>query len=46
MYLINGYGRTDITKNRSVLNGYQNGMCFYCGDLMSDDDVHADYVVP
>ncbi|TNP14134.1 HNH endonuclease [Bacillus tropicus] len=46
LYLVNGYERTDITKNRSVLNGYQSNVCFYCGELMSDDDVHVDHVIP
>ncbi|WP_409304707.1 HNH endonuclease domain-containing protein [Peribacillus sp. SCS-155] len=46
LYLVNGYERTDITKNRSVLNGYQNNVCFYCGEIMVDDDVHVDHVIP
>jgi 5-methylcytosine-specific restriction endonuclease McrA len=46
IYLINGYERTDITKNRSVLNGYQNNVCFYCGEHMSETDVHVDHVIP
>ncbi|MFP5111630.1 HNH endonuclease domain-containing protein [Bacillaceae bacterium C204] len=45
-YLINGYERTDITKNRSVLNGYQNNVCFYCGEIMNEHDVHVDHVIP
>jgi 5-methylcytosine-specific restriction endonuclease McrA len=46
IYLVNGYERTDITKNRSVLNGYQNNVCFYCGEHMSEEDVHVDHVIP
>ncbi|MGG4409248.1 HNH endonuclease [Niallia taxi] len=46
LYLVNGYARTDITKNRNVLNGYQNNVCFYCGELMTEDDVHVDHVIP
>lgn len=46
LYLVNGYERTDITKNRDVLNGYQNNVCFYCGELMNEDDVHVDHVIP
>ncbi|MBH8599326.1 HNH endonuclease [Thermoactinomyces sp. CICC 10523] len=46
MYLVNGYKRTDITKNRPVLNGYQNNVCFYCGEVMNGDDVHVDHVIP
>lgn len=46
IYLVNGHERTDITKNREVLNGYQNNVCFYCGELISEDDVHVDHVIP
>nr|WP_276541751.1 HNH endonuclease domain-containing protein [Bacillus infantis] len=46
IYLVNGHERTDITKNRSVLNGYQNDVCFYCGEIMTEDDVHVDHVIP
>lgn len=45
-YLSKGYARTDITHTRPVLNGYQNGVCFYCGELMAGDDVHVDHVIP
>ena len=41
-YLLKGYERTDVTKTRPVLNGYQKGICFYCGELMGDDAVHVD----
>lgn len=46
IYLINGYDRTNITQNRPVLNSYQNDVCFYCGEIMKDDDVHVDHVIP
>lgn len=46
IYLINGYGRTNITKNRPVLNSYQNGVCFYCGEIMKENDIHIDHVIP
>jgi 5-methylcytosine-specific restriction endonuclease McrA len=45
-YLDKGYERTNITKTRPVLNGYQNGTCFYCGEILSDDDIHVDHVIP
>lgn len=46
IYLVNGYERTDITKNRPVLNGYQNDVCFYCGEIITEDDIHVDHVIP
>ncbi|WP_070120429.1 HNH endonuclease [Bacillus marinisedimentorum] len=46
LYLINGYERTDITHTRPVLNGYQNGICFYCGEKMLNNDIHVDHVLP
>jgi hypothetical protein len=45
-YLSRGYQRTDITQTRPVLNGYQNGVCFYCGEVMPEGDVHVDHVIP
>ncbi|OLZ09048.1 HNH endonuclease [Sulfobacillus thermosulfidooxidans] len=45
-YLEKGYARTDITHTRPVLNGYQHGRCFYCGDVMDNDEVHVDHVIP
>lgn len=46
IYLVNGYERTDITKNKPVLNGYQNNVCFYCGENLTEGDVHVDHVIP
>jgi len=45
-YLKRGYDRQNVTHTRPVLNGYQNGQCFYCGEPMLDDDVHVDHVIP
>jgi len=45
-YLQKGYARKDITETRPVLNGYQQGICFYCGEVMREDDVHVDHVIP
>ena len=44
-YLARGYDRTNLTHTRPVLNGYQQGVCFYCGELMGED-VHVDHVIP
>jgi 5-methylcytosine-specific restriction endonuclease McrA len=44
-YLEKGYNRTSITHTIPVLNGYQNGVCFYCGEQMHDD-IHVDHVIP
>ncbi|MEN9933501.1 MAG: hypothetical protein RLZZ387_80 [Chloroflexota bacterium] len=46
IYLAAGYDRTDITENRPVLNGYQQGRCFYCGEAMHDEAVVVDHVIP
>lgn len=40
-----GPRRTTITGTRPVLNGYQNGRCFYCGEPLNDD-VEVDHVLP
>ena len=45
-YLVRGYERTDITYMRDMLHGYQDGRCFYCGELMDEDDIHVDHVIP
>ncbi|MFW6016354.1 MAG: HNH endonuclease [bacterium] len=44
-YLKNGYDRQDITHTVPVLNGYQNDICFYCGEKMTGQ-VHVDHVIP
>jgi 5-methylcytosine-specific restriction endonuclease McrA len=46
LYRRNGYARIDITGTHPVLNGYQNGMCFYCGDPLDLDEAHVDHVIP
>jgi hypothetical protein len=46
IYLKSGYGRKDITSNRPFLSGYQNNQCFYCGQVMSEADIHVDHVLP
>lgn len=41
--------RVNITGTRPVLNGYQNGLCFYCDepfDAMDWASVHVDHVIP
>lgn len=37
LYRTNGSERVDITGCVPVLNGYQNGSCFYCGDFLDID---------
>ena len=46
IYLANGYERTNITSNIPVLNGYQKGICFYCGESMDGHNIHVDHVIP
>ncbi|CAN5495916.1 hypothetical protein BH23CHL2_BH23CHL2_06370 [soil metagenome] len=45
-YLATGYERTDVTHLRSALRGYQRGICFYCGELMEEGDIHVDHLIP
>lgn len=45
-YLAQGYDRATITSTRPILNGYQNGICFYCGEAMTDENVHVDHIIP
>lgn len=45
-YLERGYKRSNIANLAPVLNGYQNGICFYCGEVMRDSDIHVDHVIP
>lgn len=45
-YLLNGYKRTDITHLRSALDGYQKGICFYCGLPMFEENIEVDHVIP
>jgi hypothetical protein len=46
IYRSNGYERVDITGTHPVLNGYQNGCCFYCGQPLGDGPIHVDHVIP
>lgn len=45
-YLVRGHDRRSITWTRPILNGYQKGVCFYCGEPMGEGDVHVDHVIP
>ncbi|NTW70684.1 MAG: HNH endonuclease [Eubacteriaceae bacterium] len=46
IYLSDGYSRKNITGLIPVLNGYQKGICFYCGESMDGHDIHVDHVIP
>ena len=46
IYLLSGYGRTNITPNIPFLMGYQGNVCFYCGEVLSPGKVHVDHVLP
>ena len=37
--------RTTISRLRPILNGYQHGNCFYCGENL-DDSIEVDHVIP
>lgn len=41
-----GYERVNITGTHPVLNGYQNGNCFYCGEALNLEAVHVDHAIP
>lgn len=45
-YLEKGYSRKNITHMVPALSGYQNGICFYCSEVMSNNDIHVDHVIP
>jgi hypothetical protein len=45
VYLSRHYERTPITNLIPVLNGYQNSVCFYCGEQMTGS-IHVDHVIP
>ncbi len=45
VYLLNGYRRTNLTKNIPFLTGYQGNTCFYCGEVLTKD-IHVDHVLP
>ncbi|WP_069648997.1 HNH endonuclease [Caloranaerobacter ferrireducens] len=46
IYLSKGYKRRNITNTIPVLNGYQKGKCFYCGETMLNSQIHVDHVIP
>jgi CRISPR/Cas system Type II protein with McrA/HNH and RuvC-like nuclease domain len=35
-----------VTHLRSVLHGYQQGRCFYCGEVIPTGAGHVDHVIP
>lgn len=43
-YLMNWQERKNLTKLVPLLGGYQQGRCFYCGEVLYD--VHVDHVIP
>ena len=45
-YLLKGYERTDITYMKDMLNGYQEGRRFYCGEMLDEDCIHVDHAIP
>jgi hypothetical protein len=46
VYLERGYERRSITHLRDVLHGYQQGRCFYCGEVIPAGTDHVDHVIP
>lgn len=46
-YLLQGDSkRTDVTYMKDMLNGYQEGRCFYCGEMLDQNHIHVDHVIP
>lgn len=46
-YLLEGDAkRSDITYMKDMLNGYQEGRCFYCGEMLDQNHIHVDHVIP
>jgi hypothetical protein len=46
IYLSSGHDRRPVTHLRPVLHGYQQGRCFYCGEMIPVGDGHVDHVIP
>ena len=46
IYLEKGYTRTSLSPVIPVIQGYQDGRCFYCGELLSDTGIDVDHVIP
>lgn len=44
LFRSSGYRRINITGTHPVLNGYQNGLCFYCEEPLAGELVHVDHV--
>lgn len=46
VYLARGYDRTPIARLQPILHAYQEGRCFYCGELILLGEGHVDHVIP
>lgn len=46
IYLARGYERRSVTHLTPVLHGYQEGRCFYCGEVIPHGAGHVDHVIP
>lgn len=46
LYVQEGYERKDVTPLRPLLHGCQNGLCFYCGAPMGNDQGCVDHLIP
>lgn len=46
IYLSKGYDRKALAKNVPFLQAYQGNVCFYCGEAISEGDIHVDHVLP
>jgi hypothetical protein len=44
-YLVSGERRENLTHNANFLKGYQGDVCFFCGEVLTDD-VHVDHLLP
>lgn len=46
VYLARGYDRTPIARMQPILHAYQEGRCFYCGEVIAMGEGHVDHVIP
>jgi len=46
IYYGRSFERRAVTLTRPIIGGYQNGLCFYCGELLGDAIPHVDHLIP
>lgn len=46
IYYGRSFKRRAVTLTRPIIGGYQNGLCFYCGESLGDATPHVDHLIP